>query len=251
MDVLKRRAVTEDQKLLRRQAILDGALQLLAETPFEELTVAVLADRLKLAKGTLYLYFPTKESLFLAIEQLQLQLWFADLRAVLTTRKGQPTKLTTPEQLADKIAASLQRHPLLPPLLTVLHNVLERNITHEEALAFKYFLREEVGQTAAVLQSALKLLPPGHGVKLILQLHALTIGTWQMTDNAAVVRDILADPKSELAVFDLQFQPLLRDALRNLVRGLCHKSHRPRHSKASTATKATTAKKKTPAARSR
>lgn len=251
MDVLKRRAVTEDQKLLRRQAILDGALQLLAETPFEELTVAVLADRLKLAKGTLYLYFPTKESLFLALEQLQLQLWFADLRAALTTRKGQATKLTKPEQLADKIAASLQRHPLLPPLLTVLHNVLERNITHDEALAFKYFLREEVGLTAAVIQSALPLLPPGHGVKLILQLHALTIGTWQMTDNAAVVRDILADPKSELAVFDLKFQPLLRDTLRNLVRGLCHKPHKPSQPKTRTATKATAAKKKSPVARSR
>jgi len=68
-----RRAYRPEEKASRRQSILVGALQLLRETAYPDLRMTDLAQRLGLGKGTLYLYFPTKESLFLAVLQAVLE----------------------------------------------------------------------------------------------------------------------------------------------------------------------------------
>lgn len=236
----KRRAMSEKDKQRRRQTILDAALQALAETPFEEITVAQLAERLGLAKGTLYLYFPTKEALFLEVQQQQLTLWFDRLEAAL----GQVQRVT-PHELADLICETIFVQPLMPRLLTVLHSVLERNIAPEQALSFKLFAYERFGRAAALIESALPALGPhalpgpdsppdpdaapaptarpserpGQGIELLLRLHALLIGTWQMTDSSQVVKEALA-ARPELAIFDLAFAEVLRDTLRALLAGM-------------------------------
>ncbi|HEY8503003.1 MAG TPA: TetR/AcrR family transcriptional regulator [Gemmataceae bacterium] len=50
----------------RREEILDAAAPLFARSGYPDADLQELADRLGLAKGTLYLYFPSKEALFLA-----------------------------------------------------------------------------------------------------------------------------------------------------------------------------------------
>src|SRR6266487_1499111 len=64
---IRRRAVDEEQKEERRRAILEAAWQLFQNTPYDALTIADVAEELHLAKGTVFLYFRTKEALFLAI----------------------------------------------------------------------------------------------------------------------------------------------------------------------------------------
>jgi AcrR family transcriptional regulator len=51
----------------RRQAILDAALLVFAEHGFEAARLDDVAARAGVAKGTLYLYFPSKEALFEAL----------------------------------------------------------------------------------------------------------------------------------------------------------------------------------------
>ena len=50
----------------RREEILEAAAQLFAEHGYSETDTQVLADRLRVGKGTLYRYFRTKRELFLA-----------------------------------------------------------------------------------------------------------------------------------------------------------------------------------------
>jgi AcrR family transcriptional regulator len=61
------RARSAEARGLRREAILDAAEQLFSEQRFVELHMSRIAKELGLAKGTLYLYFPSKEGLFLAV----------------------------------------------------------------------------------------------------------------------------------------------------------------------------------------
>lgn len=236
----KRRAMSEHDKQRRRQTILDAALESLLDTPFEQITVAQLAERLGLAKGTLYLYFPTKEALFLEVQQQQLTLWFDRLEAAL--RKAQTV---TAHELAELICATIFAQPVMPRLLTVLHSVLERNIAHDQALAFKLFIYDRFQRAAALLESALPALgsgphrelerrfppataltpepPPGarrgQGIELLLRLHALLIGTWQMTDYSCVVKEALA-ARPELAILELSFEKVLRETLGALIAGM-------------------------------
>ena len=65
--MLRSRARTDDEKQARRQFILATAEQLLRREGFDTFTMNKLAAEAELAKGTLYLYFATREELFLAL----------------------------------------------------------------------------------------------------------------------------------------------------------------------------------------
>ena len=56
-----------EKRELRRQCIVDTAARLFAELGFSHCEMERLAAELQIAKGTLYLYFPGKEDLFLAM----------------------------------------------------------------------------------------------------------------------------------------------------------------------------------------
>lgn len=214
---LRKRAISDDHKQQRRQAILDAALARLAVMPYEAITMQHLAEHLGLVKGTLYLYFATKEALFLALQEQQLVAWFGDLNATLS---GSKATALTPDALAQFVVASIERHQQFPRLLSLLHSVLERNISLAEAVAFKQMLRFQVARSGAVIETALPTLAAGQGTEVLLRLHALVIGTWLVTDPSAVVRAALADPVAELAVFDLRFAPFLTGALTALLSGM-------------------------------
>ena len=70
------RAMTEAQKEARRADILKVALHRFTLMPYESLNMADTADEAGVAKGTLYLYFRSKEEMFLAIYTDQLNGWF-------------------------------------------------------------------------------------------------------------------------------------------------------------------------------
>ena len=61
------RARSDDAKRARRQFILATADQLLRHERFDAFTMNKLAAATDLAKGTLYLYFATREELVLAL----------------------------------------------------------------------------------------------------------------------------------------------------------------------------------------
>lgn len=50
----------------KRQAILRGAAEVFSQRPFHEVLTEELSARLKIGKGTLYRYFPSKEDLYFA-----------------------------------------------------------------------------------------------------------------------------------------------------------------------------------------
>ncbi|MBK8823072.1 MAG: helix-turn-helix transcriptional regulator [Anaerolineales bacterium] len=72
----KQRATNEEDKLEKRQVILNAAMQIFKNTSYNEVTMSAVAVKAKLAKGTLFLYFPTKEEMFLALMEEQLIEWF-------------------------------------------------------------------------------------------------------------------------------------------------------------------------------
>ena len=220
---LRKRAMSEVHKQQRRQAMLDAALGLLEVMPYGAITMQLLAEHLGLVKGTLYLYFATKEALFLALQEQQLRAWFDDLHATLAAHATlgrlveQPP---TPDELALILVESIGRHRQFPRLLSLLHSVLECNISLAEAIAFKQLLRVQVARVGAAIEAALPRLHPGQGTDVLLRLHALVIGTWLLTDPSPVVRVALADPAADLAVFELRFAPFLTSALAALLSGM-------------------------------
>src|SRR4051812_48531371 len=64
---LVRRARNEEQRRAKLQAILDAALDVFADKGFADTRLDDVALRAGVAKGTLYLYFDSKQTLFEAL----------------------------------------------------------------------------------------------------------------------------------------------------------------------------------------
>jgi AcrR family transcriptional regulator len=212
--VIRQRAISSQQKERRRQAILDVASHMVEEIGYAAITMADVAQQAGLAKGTLYLYFKTKEALFLALQEQQLKTWFNEVDRRLQTLQ-RPASITT---VAGLLTGSLAERPLLIRLLAVLHSALEQNIDDATARRFKQMLLRRLLRTGELLQVALPFLAPGEGARLLLLAHALVIGLQQLADPAPAVRRILQEP--ELALFRVDFTHELAHALRALLYGL-------------------------------
>jgi len=209
-----RRAYRPEEKASRRQSILVGALQLLRETAYPDLRMTDLAQRLGLGKGTLYLYFPTKESLFLAVLQAEMGAWFEQAARKLEAAPAG----SEPAAVADGLVDELLRRPLLPGLQALLHGVLERNIPAAEAHDFARFLQAGVVKVGERLERVLPGLARGSGPLYLIRFHGLVIGSQLMSARPPGVREALQDP--DMALFDFDFESVMRSTAVDLLLGM-------------------------------
>lgn len=193
----RQRAISDDQKTRRARDILDAALALFDSGRLEDVTMARVAERTKLAKGTLYLYFPTREALFLALLTEQFEAFFSALDKALARPMNQA-------RFARYIAGDLQARPRLLRLIAVMHTVLEQNVDLETATAFKQMLAHHTRRSGVLIEQRVAGIGAGFGPRLLLWLHALAIGLHHMATPAPVVREAVhADPS--LVVFRMDF----------------------------------------------
>lgn len=207
------RARRPEDKLARRESILAVAARVLSRSQFARVTMAQIAEHCGLAKGTLYLYFATKEELFLATLEVELAAWFDELAVAL--RAG---GTTTARQFARAVVDSLAARERLADLLPLLHTVLEQNIAADTALGFKRMLVEKLSAGGPLLERVLPGLPPGGGLDLLLRTHALVVGLRQMADPPPALRAVLA--RDELAPLRIDFAAQLGDTLTALASGM-------------------------------
>ena len=128
----RRRARSAEEKAGRETDFVAAARRALETMDYDEVTVAHVATRAGLTKASAYLYFPTKESLFLRVTEIELDAWFRTLEGAL--------KKTRPAAIPALIARTLSGAPVLLQLLTLLHGRIERNLTLAEIARFKAFL---------------------------------------------------------------------------------------------------------------
>ncbi|HEU4326587.1 MAG TPA: TetR family transcriptional regulator [Roseiflexaceae bacterium] len=209
----KRRARSATDKQQRRGQILDTALAMWADHSFASVSMADVATRSGLAKGTLYLYFETKEELFLAMLGRLLDAWFDDLDSGLAG-----VERWEASGAAELICAILERHTALTRMLPIAASILEHNISLESARAYKERLLERSTRTGALLEARLPFLGRGDGTWLLLQIYALVVGLGQMADPSPVVRQALE--ASEMAPLRVAFGPSIRRSLITLLQGL-------------------------------
>lgn len=145
-----RRARTQDQKYFRRQQILEAAEQHFADVGYEAFSMVNLARLAGVVKGTLYLYFKTREEVLLTLYNQSLARWshvFLDqLHSDMTDRDYVATLYST--AMADRSFI---------PLLTRLEHVIEHNVSIERLVESKRHFIERIDCVAQATNAALGL----------------------------------------------------------------------------------------------
>jgi TetR/AcrR family transcriptional regulator len=98
------RARSEEAKAGRRLQILADAAAACAATGYDGLTVADVAERAGLAKGTIFRYFPTKEDLGRALAGEHVARWGDDLDRRLARLPGPPSATAAARLLVESLA---------------------------------------------------------------------------------------------------------------------------------------------------
>jgi AcrR family transcriptional regulator len=169
------RAVGAEDKEVRRHAILDAVEKLFLRHPDRMASVAEVAAAAKLAKGTVYLYFPSKEEMLLALHERHVAAFFAELVALLQ----RPAALTFAE-IFEVARRHIVRGPGYLDLTSRCLSLMDREIPVERALAFKMGVGQALERAGALLQRHFPALEPGHGVGLLCNSYGLMVGLWQL-----------------------------------------------------------------------
>jgi AcrR family transcriptional regulator len=178
--VIRQRAIQAAEKEERREAILAAAERLLARAPARMASVAEVADEAGLAKGTVYLYFPSKEELLLAVHERSLERFFAALNTLLD--RPQPVVL---DDLLAVTSTYVVRPPLFLPLAGRCLALMAQSIPAAAAAAFRQRMAARLERAGAGLERRFAALRPGEGAAKLRQSFAMIIGLWQMATASA------------------------------------------------------------------
>jgi len=201
-----KRASTAVKKAERRASILEKARAYIAGRSFDEVRLGDLARELGLVKGTLYLYFPTKQDLFASILVEEMEGWWAECMGRGPTRSP-----------GRDLAPALGRRALLVRLVASLHMTIEPGLSAEGLRRLKRWFRDFAVRAARDLQGRYKGIG-GRSFDLVMGIYALAVGAAQLAFPPGNVRALI-DRDASLAPFRVTFATFVARAIDALYRG--------------------------------
>jgi len=181
--IVRSRATREEEKLERRNDILDAALRLFHGNAEGFGSMDTLAEAAGVAKGTLYLYFSSKEEVLVALHERNAGSFFATL-AERIDRDPAFDLDTMLELVTERLLAS----PAFPRVGSLVCGNLER-MPVDAVRRFKDSISQGHEMLGPKLDQTLGLAD-GEGARLLQYSYALMLGLWHLTCSTTATAGI-------------------------------------------------------------
>jgi AcrR family transcriptional regulator len=220
------RARSEEQREVRRRAILDAAAAMLAEMPVAQVTLNELSRRVGLAKSNVLRYFESREAVLLELLDSAWQEWLTQLAQDLDAAVSAGAPLAKRgDEVAAALAASLAERPVLCDLLSAQAAVLERNVSPRVAAQYKRASLANVAALGGLLLGYVAELGEHDAGRLAAATAMVAGALWPHAQpSAAMLAAYQADPA--LASMRIDFSATVREVLEVLIAGLLARSSR-------------------------
>lgn len=195
------KALTEDQKTRRRDDLAARALEILARTGYAKLTIDAVARSAGIAKGSVFLLFPSKEDLVLHGVRRRFESWVRRLEVL------DPAG-STAGKLAWEIVETLKADPEFLSLTSLVGPVLEQGCSPAAVVEFKKSMAHGMEAMATRWTSSLPALDPDSLGPFFLGIYALIVGAWSVGASSASMRGAL-EGQPALALFLSGFDELV------------------------------------------
>lgn len=150
------RARSEEQREIRRRAILDTAVAMLDEMPVAEVSLNELSRRVGLAKSNVLRYFETREAVLLELLNRFVREWLAVVADELAAGiDPSDSAAERAGRLAEILSRSLADRPVLCDLVGAQGSVLEQNVSVEVATQHKRASFDTLATAAALIRKHL------------------------------------------------------------------------------------------------
>ena len=203
---INQRARTAEQKAQRRNAVLEAAEQFFLEVGYEAFSMSNLAKNIGIAKGTLYLYFETREDIFLTLYEQSLVRW-SDIFI---------------DELGETIASQVYARKLFEaaaadgtflPLQIRLEHLIEHNVAVPRPIQSKQIFIGRVDKIAKATASALGL-SEAQAIEVVKTMGVLLIGATQSDQAPSLDEEVLPQDVQNL-IASFSSKPLF---IKNAVR---------------------------------
>lgn len=184
---LKKRAYSDEEKQQREEMIIDAAQQLLMEKSFHSINMSEIARTANLAKGTVYLYFQTKEELFLTLFERQFGQWLEDVEAQLK-RLSPPVKK---DAVVDILVQATSQNRQLVRLTALTNIIFEHNISYDKAKDYKQWLVDQVAYFSTILEPLLNF-EPEQGIQFMYRFYIFVVGLESIANPAPIAQEVYA-----------------------------------------------------------
>lgn len=195
-----KRANTERERAARGQRILDATAALLARWSLDDVNVDRIAALAGIAKGTVYLYFRTKEELLLEVFDRYHALWLDTLEAKL---REDLTPLG-PDEAARLTVSTLLENPLLVRLYGRIGAVINGNVSPEAEHRFRRRQTTRIAATALALESRLPGVTSSRAAMWLIRVEAFTAGIVPLARPTRAAAGAVAGPGLAAPHFDLE-----------------------------------------------
>ena len=208
---INHRARSSEQKALRRHAVLETAEMYFKEVGYETFSMAQLAKKAGLAKGTLYLYFKTREELFLTLYEQSLIRWNQTFIETLSNTM-------TSKAYAQSLYKTTQADGAFLPLLIRLEHVIEHNVSIPRLVESKRVFIHQVEAIAEVTSSALRLNTE-QALEVVKTMGVLLIGATQTDQSPALDNEELPTDVQHL-ITSFSSEPLFTKNAARIIEGI-------------------------------
>lgn len=217
------RARSEEQREVRRLAILDAAAAMLAEMPVAEVSLNELSRRVGLAKSNVLRYFESREAVLFELLDRAFREWVAEvsdeLSAAIDPRRPARER---GDQLAAVVSRSLARHTVLCDLISAQAGVLEHNVSVEVVVRYKRSARDSLVTLVELVRRHLPELGEG-AWRVCLTAMVMAGALWaHARPSASTLAAFEADPT--LCDLRLDLPAAMEDALATLIAGTLARS---------------------------
>ena len=197
---VEKRAMNDQAKMKRRDEILQCAWRLFKENDGRLPTVSVIARQAGVSKGCVYLYFKTKNEIFLHLYIHQLAQWHSSVEKKLRKKKDRVSIEWYAEQTADYLVS----HPMLLTLGSIVTGVLEENVDEQVIMDIKIEFAQILGDRSRMTAELFPGLTVNQWMNVHLRVYALIFGLWQMFYNSPHIKQLLEN--TEIGLFESDFR---------------------------------------------
>ncbi|KEK22995.1 TetR/AcrR family transcriptional regulator [Bacillus gaemokensis] len=126
----RRRLTQEERKQETRQLLLASAFETFAKFGFHGASVDKIAEHAGFSKGAIYAHFHTKEDLFLAIVEQQMNLYVQDLRQVIEQQQSLANFIETMDVYSHSVRQKTKTWSMLS-MEFLLYAMREESVRHK------------------------------------------------------------------------------------------------------------------------
>ena len=212
---MAKRAMSEGAKAEKAQAIMEQAAKMIMVMDYDQIKMSELAKSMNMSNGILFVYFKTKETLFMSM------LWREyEKRISMMTEMVMIEELKSFDDLKrlfmKELDILIDDNPLYIRLESMRSAIFEKNTDYEVMVQIKKALYEGI-KTLAGLICSKRLITPNQLIDILMAESAIITGCRLNTDLKAEVVKIIED--NSLIGFKRDFRKDVTEAVSHFLDG--------------------------------